>query len=118
MDKSDARKQELKQEYRLRKPDMGVFGVMRSDGLRCLVEASHDLKSMINRTQFQLDAGFHPNRDLQRDWTQNGARGFEIRILEKLEYDEDESKTDYQDEIALLKAAWIDKLREQGVELF
>jgi len=38
--------------------------------------------------------------------------------LEKLEYDKDETKTDYSEELALLKMIWEEKLLQRGVELY
>lgn len=77
-----------------------------------------NLKGKINSTKFKLNAGAHPQKELQEDWTENCEGGFEIKVLEQLEYDKDESKTDYSDDLALLKMIWIDKLTKEGVLLY
>jgi hypothetical protein len=41
--------------------------------------------------------------------------GFLIEILEKLEYDEDESKTDYSEDLALMRLIWEERLNRQGM---
>ena len=46
------------------------------------------------------------NRELQQDWTRLGEADFEIEILEKLKYDKDETKTDYSEELEILKMEW------------
>ncbi len=41
-----------------------------------------------------------------------------MEILEKLDYDKDESKTDYKDELALLKMIWTEKLSAENVSFY
>ena len=118
MDMSSERKRQLKEEYRLLKPDMGVFAVMCRNNSKYHIEASKDLTSRTNRTVFQLNAGVHPNRELQRDWQAMGQISFDIKVLEVLKYDKDESKTDYQDDLAILRSIWAEKLTQQGFELY
>ena len=48
-------------------------------------------------------------KDCKEDWLKLGCDGFEINILEKLEYDDDESKTDYTEELELLKMIWVEQ---------
>ncbi|NLJ72434.1 MAG: hypothetical protein GX333_05430 [Syntrophomonadaceae bacterium] len=57
-------------------------------------------------------------KELQRDWQELGAQQFEVKILEILEYDEDESKTDYSEELELLKMIWVEKLIKEDIELY
>ncbi|HBG21830.1 MAG TPA: hypothetical protein DDW83_01035, partial [Peptococcaceae bacterium] len=60
----------------------------------------------------------HPNQELQKDWQEIGEECFKIRVLEKMEYDKDESKTDYTDDLDILKMLWIDKLKDKGITLY
>ena len=39
-------------------------------------------------------------------------------VLEKLKYDKDESKTDYSEELAILKMVWEEKLLQKGMEFY
>lgn len=64
MDICGERKRKLKEQYRLMKPDMGVFVVICGGNSRHYVEASSDLRGGMNRTVFQLNAGLRPNREL------------------------------------------------------
>lgn len=118
MDISSERKRQLKEEYRIMRPDMGVFAVVcRSTG-KHFIEAAKDLKGRMNRVLFQLNGGAHPNMVLQRDWQAMGQAAFDIKILEQLARDKDESKTDYDDDLAILKTLWIEKLTELEVEFY
>ncbi|HHU33300.1 MAG TPA: GIY-YIG nuclease family protein, partial [Clostridia bacterium] len=52
----------------------------------------------------------------QKAWQEMGEKSFTIEVLEELEYEKDESKTDYSDDLALLEMVWQEKLAEQGLE--
>jgi len=107
------RRKELIEQYKQMKPDMGIFRVRLKDGNKCFLETSQNLKGKMNRTRFQLDAGSHPNLELQRDWKRYGEGRFAFEVLELLPYAKDESKTDYTEELAILKHIWEEKLCEQ-----
>lgn len=112
------RKKELREQYRQMKPDMGVLIIRFITGNKCFIEGTQDLKSRINRYKFQLAHGSHPNQELQKDWNAQGAGKFTFEILENLDYDKDESKTDYFDDLALLQMDWEEKLTQEGWKLY
>lgn len=118
MKMSSERKKELQAQYKQMKHDMGVLAVINKNDNRYMLEAAPNLKGKINSITFQLKSGGHVNRQLQKDWNTLGAGSFEIVVLEQLEYDEDESKTDYSEDLDLLKMIWTDKLKEQGVQFY
>jgi hypothetical protein len=60
----------------------------------------------------------HTNKELQKEWTDFGSENFTIEILEQLEYDKDESKTDYTEDLALLQMIWEEKLTEENMEFY
>jgi len=107
-------KKELKQKYKNMKPEMGVFRIASRVSGICYLYAAPDLKSLMNRYRFQLSVGSHPNRDLQQEWSEQGADNFIIEILDRLEYDQDESKTDYGEDLELLRLIWQEKLAGQA----
>jgi len=107
------RKKELKMLYKQMKPDMGIFIIRSNFNNKFFIQGTQDLKGTINGTMFKLGAGNHPNRELQKEWKEHGESGFTIDILEKLEYDKDESKTDYSEELALMQMDWEEKLAEK-----
>lgn len=112
------RRKALIEQYKQMKPDMGLFRVRLKDGGKCFLETSQNLKGKMNSVRFQLDAGNHPNRELQRDWQRYGPDRFEFEVLELLPYDKDESKTDYAEELAILKHIWEERLLEEGFEFY
>lgn len=112
------RKKELKQQYLQMKPDMGLFLIRSKANNMCYIEGTQNLKAKINATKFKLEAGSHPNRELQKSWQDFGAANFTIEILEKLEYDKDELKIDYTEDLALLQMIWEEKLTKENMEIY
>jgi hypothetical protein len=112
------RKKELKQLYKQMKPEMGIFIIRALDDGRCYLQATPNLKGTINATKFKLDAGRHPHRELQKAWQERGVANFVFEVLEKLEYDKDETKTDYSEELEILQMVWADKLAQAETVFF
>lgn len=106
-------KHALKEQYKKMKPDMGVYMIRNTKTNCCFLEATKDLKSRINRFDFQLNAGGHQNKNLQRAWDEDGSGCFETEILDHLSYSKDESKTDYSEDLAVLESIWYEKLKEE-----
>ena len=104
------RKKELKELYKSMKPDMGIFMIKSNINNKCYIEVTPNLKGSINRAKFQLEMGSHFNKELQEEWNKYGKDNFTIEILEKLEYDKEESRTDYSEELDILKMVWKEKL--------
>ena len=113
-----ATKKELKELYKQMKPDMGVFFLVDETLKKGQVFAVADLKSRINRVRFQLEMGSSPWREIQREWNSSGADRWDFRVLEHLDYDEDETKTDYAEDLELLKMECEEKLARQGYTFF
>lgn len=114
----NSRRKQLIEQYKQMKPDMGVFWIRSKVSNQYFIEASQNLKGKMNSTKFQLDAGAHPNQELQNEWRKLGAEQFNIEILEQLKYEKDESKTDYTEELEILKFVWEEKLNDQKLVLF
>ncbi|NLM44872.1 MAG: GIY-YIG nuclease family protein [Clostridiales bacterium] len=112
------RKKELKEWYKQMKPDMGIFIIRCKENNKCYIQATHDLKGVMNGAKMKLGANMHPCRELQKEWNQFGEGNFTIEILEKLEYDKDDSKTDYKDELALMHMIWEEKLQKEALEFY
>lgn len=112
------RRKELKEQYKLMKPDMGIFMICSKIDNKCYIEATQDLKSKINRAKFQLGFGSHPNTELQKDWKDHGETNFTIEVLDYLEYDKDESKTDYTEDLILLQTIWKEKLSKKNINFY
>ena len=101
------------------KPPMGILIIRSNSNKKCLIEATQNLKGRLNSTSFKLNAGGHPNQELQKEWKELGEANFTIKILENLEYDkEDDTKTDYSEDLALLKLLWQEKLTKEGFTFY
>lgn len=101
---------ELRETYKMTKRPMGVYIFECLATGKAYLGASHNLPGILNSTQFKLDSGFHPCRNLLADWKQYGRDRFRIGILEELPYDEtDDTRTDYTEDLEALR----DLLSEQ-----
>lgn len=109
------RKKELKEMYKQLKTDMGIFIIQSKLTNKYYLDTSQNLKGKMNRDRFQLEAGSHRNQELQEEWKQYGSDNFEIKVLENLKYDKDESKTDYSEELEIMKTIWEEKLLNQNI---
>jgi hypothetical protein len=107
------RKKELLMEYRQRKREMGVFLFECAEGGRYIGRAD-DPKGAINKNVFQLKMGSHPNKRLQKEWSDRGGAAFSVRVLDSLEYDE-ETKAACAEELAMLFDDWIQKMKDAEV---
>jgi len=112
------RKKELKTLYKQMKPEMGIFMIRSNSSNKCYLEGTQNLRAALNSARFKLEAGIHPVRELQEEWKKYGALNFTFEVLQRLEYDEDESKTDYSEELELLKIDWEERLVKEKVVLY
>ena len=97
------RKKELKEQYKLRHPDMGIVGWKSKD--KVWVMPSKDIKADFNSTSFQLKLGSWMNREMQNAYNEDSS-SFEWVVLDELEY-EDITK-DYTDDLSLLLMEYME----------
>ncbi|MCL1975293.1 MAG: GIY-YIG nuclease family protein [Firmicutes bacterium] len=97
------RKSELKAQYRHMKPPMGIVAFECLPTGKVYLACAKDTKAVINSKRFQLENGSCFCKNMQDDWVKHGANAFSIRVLETLEYDKDEEKTDYSADLATLR---------------
>lgn len=104
------RKRLLKQQYKERKPDMGIVCYFcKSSGAR-YIGGVVDIKATLNSNRVKLDTNFFPNKRLQSSWNQYGAADFEIDVLETLGYDnEADDPKDYAEELEMRAAILIEQ---------
>jgi hypothetical protein len=100
------------------KPQMGIFIIRSNISNKCCLQTTQDLRGVINGAKVRLEGGFHPNKELQKEWNEFGAGSFTVEILEHLEYGKDESKTDYSEELAILQMLWEEKLAGENMEFY
>ncbi len=116
MDKT--RKKELAEMYRQMKKPMGIFIIKCKKNNKCHIQTTQDLKGVMNGAVARLEGGFHPVRELQKEWNEYGSDSFTMEILQQLEYDKDETKTDYTEELEVLKLIWEEKIASQNMEFY
>ncbi|WP_027703119.1 GIY-YIG nuclease family protein [Metaclostridioides mangenotii] len=103
------RKKELLLRYKEMKSEMGVYMIKSLKTGKVYLGYNQDLKGTLNGERFKLNAGGHKNIELQKEWKENTEKDFEIKVLEILEYDKDESKTDYTEDLKVLRGFWKEK---------
>ena len=91
----------------------GVFRVRNTVNGRWLLGSSVDVPAMLNRQRFQLGAGGHPDRALQRDWDEFGPEAFEFETLDTLK-PPDEPGHDPAADLQVLEQLWLEKLGRPG----
>ncbi|MFN0118946.1 MAG: GIY-YIG nuclease family protein [Blastocatellia bacterium] len=109
--RSDRKK--LKGEYKQTPRRMGVYQVRNLGNDKVLIGVSLNLQGMLNRQQFQLRAGGHPNRELQNDWNRQGADAFMFEILDEIT-PRDEPGYDPRPDLIFLEDLWLEKLQPFG----
>ncbi|HYF81710.1 MAG TPA: GIY-YIG nuclease family protein [Clostridia bacterium] len=112
------RKKELKLQYKQTRPQMGIFIIRSKVNNKCYIQTTQDLRGVINGAKARLEGGQHLNRELQKEWNDFGSENFTIEILENIQYDKDESKTDYTEDLALLQMIWEEKLAGENIEFY
>ena len=81
---SEARKRELKEQYKAMRPEMGVFVFRCVPTGKNYVGWTHDLKGTLNSLRFQLELGSCREKALQEAWRVHGGAAFCVDVLEKL----------------------------------
>jgi hypothetical protein len=102
-------KKRLKEEYRMTKRPLGVFVIRNLENDKLFLACGLEIKGIMNRHKFQLEAGGHPNKQLQQDWNQLGAEKFAFEILDQIE-PRDDLSFDRRRELAFLEEMWLEKL--------
>jgi len=99
----DNRKKELQEAYKNSKSKMGVYQIKNNITGKCYIGVTQDLKGTMNGNGFKLETGMFKDRELQAEWTENGKEQYEISILAELDYDRDEAKSDYAEDLLVLR---------------
>jgi hypothetical protein len=102
------RKSEIRKYKETPRP-MGIFQIQNTTTGRAFIGSSKDLPAILNRHQWQLKLGAHPNFELQRDWTSLGADAFTFTVLDTLP-PSDEPNNDPSEDLHALEELWIGKL--------
>jgi hypothetical protein len=104
---------ELKRAYKEKPPPMGVYAIRDRANGKVLVGASLNLPGMLNRIRFELTTGSTRYPALLEDWRRHGPDSFTFEVLDVLPPLE-EPGADPKEELAVLEALWLDRLRPYG----
>lgn len=89
------RKKELLQEWKNRRPEMGVISISCKSTGDLFLGISKDTRAEFNSNRFKLSVKLHPNKQLQELWDKYGENEFEYSVLEVLKYENpEEDQTD------------------------
>ncbi len=106
-------RKEIKESYKEMKFKIGVYQIRNISNNKIYVGSSTNLAAIWNRQKFQLNYGSHPNTVLQKEWNEYGQENFVFEILSEIKQD-DEKQINYQKELKLLKAMFIEELKAFG----
>ncbi len=114
MNQNQSNRKQMVEEYKNMKHEMGVIVIKCEQLKKCHVVGHKNTRTFINGATFKLNAGSYVNRELQSDYTKWGKDKFTIEVAEVLPYDDDETKTDYAEELEILQMEWEEKMTAQG----
>lgn len=92
--------------YKNRIPDMGIIALTCKATGETFLGASMDIHADFNSIRVKLNSGFHPNRRLLSLWKEHGESGFDLTVLEKVEYKDD--TIDYRQKLEDMREAMIE----------
>jgi len=101
------RRKQLLEEYKNRKPEMGILSFCCTATNEKFLCQSKDTKAHINSNVFQLSAKTHPNKRLQALWNQYSESGFDISVIQVLKYED--PPADYAEKLEKLLAKCLDE---------
>lgn len=81
-------KKELINQWKNRKPEMGIIGFYFIETHELFLGISKDLSVGFNSAKFQLSLHSHPNMRMQELWNLYGENNVEYKVICKLKYDD------------------------------
>lgn len=106
-------KKTAKFEYKSSHRPMGIFSITNIETEKRFIASSLNLPGSFNRHRFQLNAGVHSSKSLQKDWNETGEESFEFEILEEIRPREDLTY-DHAADLEFLEDLWLDKYKPYG----
>ena len=111
-------RKDLQHEYKLRKSRVGIFQVIIRKDNKIYLHISTDLDKAFNADIFKLNAGMHPNKDLQNDWNDLGSDSFEFEILDELKLNETETPDQIINDLQELLDIYKNEMKSKGQLLY
>ena len=106
-------KKDIKQAYKEREKQAGVFQVKNTVNGKILLGSSLNLDGPLNRHKFELKIGRHRNKELQQEWSEYGPDKFVFEVLDVVSV-KDEPNFKLAEELSLLEEIWLEELQPFG----
>ncbi|MGI2328791.1 GIY-YIG nuclease family protein [Planococcus sp. YIM B11945] len=103
------RKKELKMQYKETAVKAGVYEIKNTKNGKRFIGSTSNLKTL-NGVKFMLENGSHTNKELQKDWTAQGAGVFEVNVLEEVK-EQNDPLFNLKKELERLEEKWLDKVQ-------
>ena len=101
------RKKELLNEWKMRRPEMGIISISCTATGNQFLGISKDTKADLNSNRFRLSVNLHANKQIQKLWNEHGEQQFLFSVVKTLEYkDQPEEQTEKL--LALLEKCQLD----------
>lgn len=100
------RKRQLLEQYKNRRPEMGILSFRCKTTDELFLCLSQDTKADINSTRFKLLGNTHPNKRMQALWNEYGESDFEITLMKAFKYDSPQD--DHRDKLERLLAKCLE----------
>ena len=110
-----AHQNELKTAYRNQEILGGIYCIQCVPTRQVWVRSARNLAGAQNKFAFAVSIQSCPEPALREVWTQHGAQAFTFAVLETLKKGEDQTETDYAEDLRLLLAMWREKTEKDGL---
>jgi hypothetical protein len=111
-------KKELKTECKALKFRVGIFQILNKTENKILLQTATDLDRAFNSDVFQLKAGIHSNKALQKDWDHLGPEVFEFATFDELKVKETANPQEINKDLKELLEIHIFELKKNGQLLY
>lgn len=109
-------RKEIKIEFKEQKFELGVFEIRNKIDNKIFIDSGNNIPAKFNRHKFQLNAGLHPNKEMQTDWNKYGEINFEFNVIEEIEQ-KDEIK-DYSKKLKELVKKYLTEAESKGINIY
>jgi hypothetical protein len=108
---SSADRRALARQARDAFPPMGVYAIRDRVSGEVRVGSSRNVNGALNRIQFELRLGSHPDKALQAGWNSGGVERFSFEVIELLKQHEDPA-FDHAAELRALEQLYREDLQQ------
>lgn len=86
----------------------GIYIIRNAQNGKILLEIASDIEAAENRFSFAKKTGGCINFKLSKDWADFGPEAFTFEIAETIDKNEDQTPTEFREELNLLKKMWAE----------